>query len=283
MKESLKPKDSFKNLENEEEKEFHIKKKKSNFLKTSNRSDSIEIEGEERHSETYKRKKITFDERSSNILKKKKEYILATLHMDINIYEATFYMFFDIEYIDNNKFSKNESNKNWHTTSFLPIQFSLINYFGQICVNEWIFYDLNSMDFKFKVKYEEFLNNKKIPYRATCPPFMLDNKISMYMKMEQYMIGFGIENDLKYMKDSLMIDLKGKYHFLDLSYHKEFRQPGKSINYKASLKFLAEKFLFTTIQEKKGNHDARIDSETVRRLFLMKEDEYDINELKFNK
>ena len=197
---------------------------------------------------------------------KDKDQILVSFQININNFGTTMFMFFDVEYFDNNKGNIANYNPNWQDKpKFFPFQFTLVNYFGLICINEWIQYDKVVLSKREKEGYEYALKKRNIDYEATCGKELLNSKINNNMKGAMYMIGYGVEEDVKSMKDKLEIDLE-KYHILDLSKHPGFAKK-HGVGLPEKLKFLTELNLETKIQSISGHHDSRIDCECIRKLF----------------
>ena len=214
----------------------------------------------------------------------RKEKLIASMSVDINNYGSTHFMFFDIEYFDNNR--RIDFNSSWpnEKTIYRPFQFSLINYYGSICINEWIYYKKDELSFDLNRNYFALMNKIGIDYNATCQISFLEAKINMYMKKAGYLIGFGVNTDVKQMQEILDIDLQ-KYQILDISKHSRFAKDGliNKTTYPESLKILSQLHLKTEIHKNKGYHDALSDSETVRKLFWLEQNNIVIAALKFKK
>ena len=213
---------------------------------------------------------------------KNRDLILDSFQININNFGTTMYMFFDVEYFDNNKGNIGNYNPNWNEKpKFFPFQFTLTNYFGPICINEWIAYDKTIMTNKEKEGYEFALKKKNIDYEATCGKHFLNAKIKNNMKEARYLIGYGVEEDVKLMNDRLGIDLE-RYHILDLSKYPGFAKDNR-IGFPEKLKFLTELKLETKIQSISGHHDSRIDCECIRKLFWKEKEKINLSDLIFNK
>ena len=75
--------------------------------------------------------------------KEKEERLIQSMEVDIDHYGSTNFMFFNIDYFDNNIENwYNSNNPNWpKKIIYKPWQFALINYYGMVCFSEWIRYD----------------------------------------------------------------------------------------------------------------------------------------------
>ena len=269
------------------EKNVIHKTKQKSSIKKENIDEIVEVDKESNASQTLiKRKRNEIQK----IFDEKKEFLISSMQLDISHFVPTAYMFFDVEYFDNNIQIKNDDfriNENWKPkTQFYPVQFTLTNFFGVLCLNEWIYYDADTLDNISREKYFSFLNRRNVNYQyGTCSKKSLEVKIETNMKGTSVLIGYGIFNDVVLLKCSTGIDLY-KYQLADLSKHPSFRKQLKKENnshYPESFRILSQVFLKVIIQKMKGNHDAREDCETIRKLFWHEYDRINLPDLFFNK
>lgn len=197
------------------------------------------------------------------------------LDFDYN-YDSTEFMFFDVEYFDDNYALRQN---NFCKTTYFPIQFTLINYFGRICINEWIFYSINDLNEQIYNCYLKALSSRGVIIDATCNSRNVEGKIKMYMTRSKYMVGYGCETDVNRMYDVLNIKLLS-FSMLDLSLCDIFCKQGGSSE---SLRNNVRRILFRSIHDKNIRHDSRSDAQLIRALFLEKEDYIitKIQEIKF--
>lgn len=194
-------------------------------------------------------------------------------------FDSTHYMFFDIEY-----FSSGKPNNSFEKVDYYPFQFTLMNYFGQGCVNEWIYYDKKILPEKTYNYYLNSLSRSSVNYDATIDPTFLEKKIINYMKKCTFLIGFGIKEDILWMKNILKIDLN-RFNLVDLQKHEGFikKEKRENQNYPENLKTLAETRLGKIIQREKGLHNAFEDSNAIRLLFIKEYENIKMKELQYNK
>ena len=215
-----------------------------------------------------------------SFIKQKCEATISSLTSEIKTFGSTYYMFFDVEYFNNGTQQVFMPGKK----KYYPFQFTLMNYFGNVCINEWIRYEFTDLPKEAWNNYQCLLNQLKIQYESTGPPFFLQSKIEFYMRDSKYLVGYGINEDYNSLRDVIKIDLNC-YKIADLSRHIGFGQVDRSSKekYPERLKNLAQIFVEKMIQERKGFHDSCSDSDAIRRLFILEKGNINLKDLQFNK
>ena len=205
----------------------------------------IKIEDEEKRSQNadeYNLKNI-----DNPFIRRKMANLSFELDFELN-YGSTEFMFYDVEYFDDNFVPRNTD---FFAPTYFPIQFTLINYFGRICINEWIYYPDKYHSVELYNCYLKALTSRGVPILATCPPLNIEEKIKMYMVKASNMIGYGCAQDVQRMYDVLKIRLTD-FYLLDISLCNIFHNVN---GYPKSLRNNVRKFLFGSIHEPRIRHD----------------------------
>ena len=196
-------------------------------------------------------------------LKNEKEYYqreigLSTLFTPSKAYSMNKVLFFDIEYFIHNTFRNDPTTK-----IFYPIQFSLVNYYRERLIHEYLDYYSWGQDYYNSMKL--WLKRRRINPLSSIPIDRLNAKLQVYINKSSLLFGYGVENDIKGLK-AIGIDIQSfcqVYDISELSLFQNFKGK-RSLRDIYNTNFPGD----IQIQEIEGGHDAREDTEALRKIYI---------------